>query len=100
VSLEAFTTTSGFLRDKVILLNLLITIYMWITCAMSYYMVNLQLKYLPGNIYTNCLVSAAAEIFGIFWSGILYQKIGIKVSFTAMYIFTAIGAVMVILFGE
>ena len=73
---------------------------MWITVSISYYMVNFQLKVLPGDIYTNCIVSAAAEIFGTFCSGYLYAHRGIKVSFSVMYISTAIGGVLIMIFGE
>jgi len=92
-------SSTDFLRNKTILRNLAIIIYMWITNAISYYMVNLLLKYLPGNIYTNSVSSYFAEMFGTFISGILYAKKGIKVSFTAMYISTMIGGLLTMTLG-
>ena len=58
------------------------------------------MKYLPGNIYTNTVVSAVAEIFGVFCSGVIYAKKGIKVSFSSFYISSIIGGLFVLLFGE
>jgi hypothetical protein len=61
-----------FLRDKTIFLNLIIMILMWVTVGFSFYMVKFQLKYLPGNIYTNSVSSSGAEIGGIIGAGVLY----------------------------
>lgn len=47
-------------------------ISMWVTVGFSYYMVKFQLKYLPGNIYTNSVSSAGAEIGGIIGAGVVY----------------------------
>ena len=47
-------------------------ISMWVTVGFSFYMVKFQLKYLPGNIYTNSVFSSAAEIGGIIGAGVLY----------------------------
>ena len=74
-------------------------IYMWITCSGSYYLSNFLLKYLPGSIFSNTLVSAIAEIIGVFCSGVVYAKKGIKFSYTSFYISSVIGGILVMLFG-
>ena len=47
-------------------------ISMWVTVGFSFYMIKFQLKYLPGNIYTNSVFSSGAEIGGIIGAGVLY----------------------------
>ena len=75
-------------------------IFMWIACAVSYYLVNFQLKYLPGSIYTNSLASASAEIVGSLSGCIIYAKKGIRTSFSILYVLCIVGGVLIILFGE
>jgi hypothetical protein len=90
----------SFLKNRIILKNLVIMIYMWITVSGSYYLVNFQLKYLPGSIYTNTVVSAVAEIFGIFCSGVIYTKKGPITSFSTLFVSSVAGGIFVLLFGE
>ena len=73
---------------------------MWVTVGFSFYMVKFQLKYLPGNIYTNSVSSSGAEIGGIIGAGVLYQKFGIKISFSLLFFASVIGGFLILIFGE
>lgn len=61
---------------------------------------NFQLKYLPGNIYTNSFASAFAEIFGIFAGGVIYKKKGIKAAFCFLYLSSVVGGFLIMFFGS
>jgi len=81
-------------------LNLIVMAYMWATCSFNYYMISLYVKYLPGNIYINCIAGAVAELFANASGGLLYAKIGMKPSITSMFALSAIGGFCILFLGE
>lgn len=44
---------------------------MWVTISFNYYLIGLELKYLPGDIYHNTMASAISEMFAMVLSLIL-----------------------------
>jgi len=36
---------------------------MWLSVAFGYYLINFEIKYMPGNLYVNVLMSTSAEVF-------------------------------------
>jgi hypothetical protein len=54
-------------------------------------MLSFLLKYLPGDIYVNGLMSSASEITGYLVSGLIYRKIGAKWTYVLVLSFATIG---------
>ena len=50
--------------------------YLFSAASFNYYLLNYYLKYMPGNIYTNSIVSSLAETFAHYAAGWLVLKIG------------------------
>lgn len=73
--------------------------YMWASTSFSYYMISLYMKYLPGNIYNNTIVSGVAEFLAYGLGGILYTKLGIKKSYALLYTVSSIGGILIIILG-
>lgn len=100
ISLDDEKSTMFYLRQGKILLNLLIMAYMWIACSFCYYLINLYVKYLPGNIYQNSMSSGAAEALAYVTSGFLLNKFGVKRTFTGLLILSLFGGICIIFLGE
>jgi len=92
-------TAMYYLRDPRILVNLAVMTFMWVTCSFNYYMIALYVKYLPGNIYVNCIAGAVAELFANATGGLLYAKLGMKISITSLFVMSAIGGFCILLVG-
>jgi Na+/melibiose symporter-like transporter len=80
--------------------NLLILLFLWVVSAFDYYLINFQLKYIDGDIYTNTIVSSVSEVTAYLVSGALYEKIGTKISFIASFILAVVGSIFLITFGD
>lgn len=35
---------------------------LWLAAAFGYYLINFEIKYMPGNLYVNVLMSTGAEV--------------------------------------
>jgi MFS transporter, OCT family, solute carrier family 22 (organic cation transporter), member 4/5 len=73
--------------------------YMWMCCSFSYYMIIFYLKYLPGDIYNNSLSSSGTDLVASICGGALYSKLGIKKSFTFLWIISTVGGLVIIFLG-
>ena len=54
---------------------------LWLACAFGYYLINFEIKYLPGNLYVNVMMSTAAEICAKICAYSQYERLGLKKSF-------------------
>lgn len=91
---------SYYLKQWVVRINLFVMSYMWACCSFTYYMIALQLKYLPGSIYTNAMASGSSELLAYFLGGILYKKLGIKLSFTLLLGLSVVGGLCILFLGN
>lgn len=66
----------------------------------AYYIIDFQIKYQPGDIYTNLVAQAFSEFTATFVCGLLYKKFGIRFSFSLSYVFAIVGSVSLIMFAE
>jgi len=74
-------------------------IYMWSSISFMYYLINFQLKYMPGDIYSNSFATAFAEILGITAGGVLTKIFGMRNGFIASYLTSLIGGMAILFFG-
>ena len=52
-----------YLSDSMIFSNLSIAMILWLAIGFGYYLINFEIKYMPGNLYVNVLMATAAEVF-------------------------------------
>ena len=43
--------------------NLTIAMILWLAVAFGYYLINFEIKYIPGNLYVNVIMATTAEAF-------------------------------------
>lgn len=58
----------------------------------------IYMKYLPGNIFTNSVITSAAELIACLTAYFLYDKLGPRIAFVVTFAFSAIGSVLLIVF--
>jgi hypothetical protein len=66
---EKFTSTY-YLKQRKILINLVIMCMAWLTCSLNNTLISFLLKYFPGNIFLNGFMSCTSELVGTFMSGL------------------------------
>jgi hypothetical protein len=81
IEVEDKTTTRYYLSITSIRINIVIMMLCWISACFNYFMLSFLIKYFPGNIYANGLMSSTSEITGYLVSGLLYRKLGTKFTY-------------------
>lgn len=71
---------------------------MWSIGSFNYYLIMFYMKYVPGSIYVNTTFGAISENSAYFVSGLLLNKIGIKLCFIIPYIVAIIGGFLLFAF--
>ncbi len=79
--------------------NLLLMIYIWISSSFGLYLITFQLKYLPGSIYMNTLVSSFSDIPANLIGGLLYEKYGVRLTLPIFFVISVAGSLCVIFLG-
>ena len=74
----------------------MILLFLWVASAFNYYLINFQLKYIDGDIYTNTIVSSVSEVTAYLISGALYEKIGTRISFIGSFLIAIVGSIFLI----
>ena len=64
---------------------------MWSISSFNYYLITFYMKYVPGNIYVNTTASALSENVAYVVSGLLLNKIGIKLCYVCALIIAIVG---------
>jgi hypothetical protein len=58
----------------------------WLSASFCYYLISYQLKFLQGDLYTNGISSSSSEIVAYCLSGLLYKKLGLKLTLALSYL--------------
>lgn len=71
-------------------------IFIWLASSFTYFMISYQLKYIPGDLYTNGMISSVSEVAAYVLSGLIYQKLGLKPTLIACFLFSMIGMLLIL----
>jgi len=66
--------------------------------SFCYFLINFQMKVIPGNLIYLTMVSQLSEAFAYLQSGFLYKKTGAKLGFISMFIVSGLGSLCLLLF--
>ena len=64
----------------------------WQALGFAYTLVSFELKYLPGDIYSNSYTSAIAEIIAKLGAGFILMRVGFKPLFVLAFLISFMGA--------
>lgn len=80
------------------LINLILMTIFWTSSSFNYYIITFYLKYIPGSVYVNTVLSCSAEITAYLVSGVIMKVFGAKLSFIVAYILAAVGGIFLVIF--
>lgn len=72
-------------------------IMLWSVSSLDYYLISFLLKYVPGNIFMNTVVSNSSEIVATILAGFVYEIFGSKIAFSISFSLSAIGGLLIAL---
>ena len=73
---------------------------MWIASSFNIYLVTYAMKYIPGNIFHNSLVSGITDLPLAILGGITYHKMGVRFTLAAAFILAIVGSVSILIAGN
>ena len=76
----------------------MITTICWMIVTIGYFLVNLLLKYLAGNIFLNAYTTASGEIIGKLTAGFFIFTLGLKRMYLVAFGLCILGTVLMIAF--
>ena len=96
---EAEETVSAleFFFHPLMRTNLMIAICSWLAAAFGYYLIGFEIKYLPGSLYMNVVMSSVAEAFGKFLGNIQIKRVGIRQAFVNSFSLAILGAALIVM---
>mmetsp|Transcript_24147 Transcript_24147/g.18397 ORF Transcript_24147/g.18397 Transcript_24147/m.18397 type:complete len:137 (-) Transcript_24147:64-474(-) len=75
INSEEVVKIRGELRElwtvRVLLVNTLLLLIVWSVVSFAYYMINFQVKYIEGSIFTNTIFSSLSEFIAYILAGLL-----------------------------
>ena len=86
-----------YLADSVTLSNLSLAMVLWLACAFGYYLINFEIKYLPGNLYVNVMMSTTAELLAKAVAYAQQSNLGLRRSYYAGLSIALLGSAMILL---
>merc|ERR1712151_1199910 len=92
--------TLGFCSNRKLLCMLVLFCVFWSASSFNYYVITFLLKYIPGNIYVNTVVSTTSEVVANMMSGYLMKTMGIKSSMVVAFVCATTGGVLMICFYD
>jgi MFS family permease len=72
----------------------------WSAVSFGYFMIGYYMKYVPGNIYQNIILSTLADMISNIFSGILSNFIGTKKSMTLSFLFACVSGFILVYYED
>ena len=86
-----------YLANSLIASNLSIAMVLWLACAFGYYLIGFEIKYMPGNLYVNVLMSTTAEIMAKGTALSQSGRLGMKKSYYAGLLVAMVGCMLILM---
>ena len=93
-------TISKELKNKITLINLIVTVSWFTMVSFNFYMVGFYMKYIGGNIFLNVMLSTCSENLGNFAALIIQKKLGTRKSFMVSFFGSMLFALPLIFFTQ
>ena len=95
---ETKPTISFFLKQRRIVTNLVLMSIIWLTSSFGYYLIATLNNMFPNPIETT-MTSAFAEMMAYLVSGLVYERIGVKLSLILSFGISTIGGIIILAWG-
>ena len=85
--------------DKILIYNLILMIVVWTSSSFTFYLLNFLVKYMPGDIYFNSVISGLAAV-AMLIEGKLQDWMGTKGGMILSFAVTAVATVWLCFFDS
>lgn len=85
------------LRTHIYFINFVAMSLAWSTSSFAYFMIGFYVKYIPGDMFTNVIVSSISELISTFLSGIVATLIGTKITLIGSFILSCLAGLGLIM---
>ena len=73
---------------------------MWIVFAFNYYLIFFQIRYMEGDFFINTIVSSVSELLAYAISGLIIDRMGMKISYLFSFTIVITGSMLYIFLRE
>ena len=80
--------------------NFIVCIVLLSSSSFCFFFVNFMMKNLNGSIIKNTIFSQSAEIVARALGGVIYMKVGARLSLSSMFMISTIGSIFLIIFYD
>ena len=70
---------------------------LWLATAFGAYLLTFEIKYLPGNLYVNVVMSTLADILAKVYAYAQYERLGLQKSFFVGLGLSLVGCLMILM---
>jgi hypothetical protein len=85
--------------DGTLVRNIGLMIMVWVSSSFTFYLLNFMIKYMPGDIYFNSIVSGLSAA-AMLTQGLISPKLGAKGSMIFSFTLTTLASLVLCFFGE
>ena len=64
------------MKDRIYRINLFIIIFSWVASSFCFYIIGFYIKYIPGSVFSNVIVTSIADGLSSITAGIIAQYVG------------------------
>lgn len=89
-------TKTTFYNDMKLLSNLLFFTLLWSISFFDYYLLNFEIKYIPGNVHVNNIASGMSELVSIYFPLFYLERFGIKLSLLLALLTMTVGGLFIV----
>ena len=89
---------SYYLKQRQIFVNLVMMSIVWLATVFGYYLI-LSLINTFDKVYVSGLTSSVSEMIGYVVSGLVYERIGVKLTLIISFSISAVGGVLILAWG-
>jgi Na+/melibiose symporter-like transporter len=94
-----FTMVDVF-RDKNYMLNLIIISLSWMASTVCFYIIGFYIKYIPGNVFSNIIVTSIADALSSIGAGVAGEYLGAKKTLFMSFSLAALAGMGLIFAGD
>lgn len=88
------------MNDRIYRMNLLIIVFSWIASSFCFYIVGFYIKYIPGSVFSNVVVTSIADGLSSITAGIIAQYVGTQKALCMSYSLAFVGGFLLIASGK
>lgn len=87
------------IADMNLIINICMMIVVWVSSSFTFYLLNFLIKYMPGDIYFNSVVSGLSAA-SLLLQGTLQAKLGVRGGMMASFTATALASIILCFFDK